>query len=36
MDTIFMNPRTCKTADPHGLILNLTNKKNLKSCFVKS
>ena len=36
MDTAFMNSRTCKTADLHGLILNLANKINLKSCFIKS
>ena len=30
MDTIFMNPENSKTSDPHRLILNLTNKINLK------
>ena len=30
MDTIFMNPKNNKTSDPHGLLLNLTGKINLK------
>ena len=30
MDTIFMNSENSKTSDPHRLILNLTNKINLK------
>ena len=30
MDTIFMNSENRKTADPHRLILNLTDKINLK------
>ena len=30
MDTIFMNSENSKTADPHRLILNLTDKINLK------
>ena len=30
MDTIFMNSENNKTADPHRLILNLTDKINLK------
>ena len=29
MDTIFMNSRTCKTADLHGLLLNLNKFKKL-------
>ena len=30
MDTIFMNSRNSKTSDPHRLLLNLTDKINLK------
>ena len=30
MDTIFMNSENSKTSDPHRLLLNLTNKINLK------
>ena len=30
MDTIFMNSKNSKTSDPHSLLLNLTDKKNLK------
>ena len=30
MDTIFMNSRSSKTSDPDGLLLNLTDKINLK------
>ena len=30
MDTIFMNSRNNKTSDPHRLLLNLSDKKNLK------
>ena len=30
MDTIFMNSENSKTADPHRLLLNLTDKINLK------
>ena len=30
MDTIFMNSGNSKTTDPHRLLLNLTNKTNLK------
>ena len=30
MDTIFMNYRNSKTSDPHRLLLNLTDKINLK------
>ena len=30
MDTIFMNSRSSKTSDPHRLLLNLTDKINLK------
>ena len=30
MDTIFINSENSKTSDPHRLILNLTNKINLK------
>ena len=30
MDTIFMNSKNSKTPDPHSLLLNLTDKINLK------
>ena len=30
MDTIFMNPKNGKTSDPHRLLLNLTDRINLK------
>ena len=30
MNTIFMNSKNSKTSDPHGLLLNLTDKINLK------
>ena len=30
MDTIFMNLKNSGTSDPHRLLLNLTNKINLK------
>ena len=30
MDTIFMNSESCKTSKPHVLILNLTDKINLR------
>ena len=30
MDTIFMNSRKSKTSHPNGLLLNLTDKTNLK------
>ena len=30
MDTIFMNCENSKTSDPHRLLLNLSNKMNLK------
>ena len=30
MDTIFMNSENSKTSDPHRLLLNLTDKINLK------
>ena len=30
MDTIFMNSENSKTSDPHRLLLNLTEKINLK------
>ena len=30
MDTIFMNSRNSKTSDPHRLLLNLSEKTNLK------
>ena len=30
MDTIFMNSENCKTSDPHTLLLNPTDKINLK------
>ena len=30
MDTIFMNSRNSKTSDPHRLLLNFSDKINLK------
>ena len=30
MDTIFMNCENSKTSDPHRLLLNLSNKMNLR------
>ena len=30
MDTVFMNSRNSKTSDPHRLLLNLSDKINLK------
>ena len=30
MDTIFMNFKNSGTSDPHGLLLNLSDKINLK------
>ena len=30
MDTIFMNPKNSKTSDPHRLLLNFSEKLNLK------
>ena len=30
MDTIFMNSKNTKTSDPHKLLLNLAEKRNLK------
>ena len=30
MNTIFMNSKNSKTSDPHGLLLNLTDKINFK------
>ena len=30
MDTIFMNSENSKTSDPHRVLLNLTDKINLK------
>ena len=30
MDTIFMNSKNSKTSDPHRLLLNLSDKINLK------
>ena len=30
MDTIFMNSKNSKTSDPHRLLLNLTNKIDLR------
>ena len=30
MDTIFMNSKNSETSDPRRLLLNLTDKKNLK------
>ena len=39
MDTIFMNSENSKTTDPHRLLLNLTDKIDLKRsdkcCFIK-
>ena len=32
MDTIFMNSKNNKTSDPHRLLLNVTDKGNLKRC----
>ena len=29
MDTIFINSENSKTSDPHGLLLDLTDKMNL-------
>ena len=29
MNTIFMNSKSCKTSDPHRLLLNLTDKIDL-------
>ena len=31
MDTIFLNSKNGKTSDPHRLLLNLTDKINLKT-----
>ena len=31
MDTIFINPKNSRTSDPHRLLLDLTDKVNLKS-----
>ena len=41
MDIIFMNSRNSKTSDPHRLLLNLSDKIDLKRsekirCFIKS
>ena len=30
MDTIFMNSKTSKTSEPHRLLINLSDKTNLK------
>ena len=30
MDTIFVNSKSSKTSDPHGILLNLSDKINLK------
>ena len=30
MNTIFMNSKSCKTSDPHRLLLNLTDKIDLR------
>ena len=30
MNTIFVDSKNSKTSDPHGLLLNLTEKMNLK------
>ena len=30
MDATFMNPKNSKTSDPHRLLLNLTDKINVK------
>ena len=32
MDTIFMNSENSKTSNPHVLILNLTDKLDLRRC----
>ena len=31
MDTIFINPKNSRTSDPHRLLLDLTDKVNLKN-----
>ena len=36
MDTVFMNPKNSETSDPHRLLLNLTDKTNLKRNFKRS
>ena len=33
MDTIFMNSENSKISDPHRLLLNLTDKINLKRSY---
>ena len=35
MDTIFMNSDNSKTSDPHRLLLNLSDKINLKKEIIK-
>ena len=30
MDTVFMNSKNSKTSEPYGLLINLSNKINLK------
>ena len=30
MNTIFMNSKSCETSDPHRLLLNLTDNKDLR------
>ena len=30
MDTVFMNSKSSKTSDPHGILLSLSDKINLK------
>ena len=32
MDTIFMNSQNSRTPKPHGLVLKLTNKLDLRIC----
>ena len=40
MDTIFMNSENSKSSDPHKLLINLSEKIDLKGsdkrCFIKS
>ena len=40
MDTIFISSKNSQTSDPHRLLLNLSDKINLKRiekcCFIKS
>ena len=36
MDTIFLSPENSKTYDPHSLLFNLLDKKDLKRKSIKS